>query len=182
MKKQKIQLIVVAAILLIFICVFLIIKKTDLLEEKIDEVTTYDVVSLDSEEVNSLSYLLDGQKIMLKKTGETWKVEGDNSIELDSDSVSSMAKKASSITSTTLIPDVSDLGEYGLDKPQNTITVTLNDGSSISLLIGDSEDMSGGYYAKAENDSNVYVISSSTKSGIIKDLDSIKVAEESTEE
>ena len=53
-----------------------------------------------------------------------------------------------------------DLSEYDLDKPQNQITLTEEDGNRIILQVGMKNEYSGQYYMKkSEDDKDIYLVS-----------------------
>ena len=71
----------------------------------------------------------------------------------------------SSITSlSTLVADrlitenAEDLAQYGLDNPTKKIIITMEDGSTIELLIGNEILSEGNFYAKLSSDNNVYML------------------------
>lgn len=59
-----------------------------------------------------------------------------------------------------------DLAQYGLDKPQLTVTMELTGGKSETLSIGTETPIETGYYATRKGSTEVFILSSS----LVKDL------------
>lgn len=180
MKKQKIQLILLAIVLLLLVGLYLLVKKTDIFKEEEVKKETFKLIDANMDDVVGISYQYEGEDISIVKSGDQWIYEKDPSVDLDEDKVSDMIDNATSINSDTKIEAGEDLSGYGLLNPANTITLTLTDGSSQSYYIGDQEKMSYKYYAKSSRDNNIYLVSSIYSSSVAKSIDSIKV-EEATE-
>ena len=69
-----------------------------------------------------------------------------------------------------VLENVDDLTEYGLDSPSNSVTVTTDDGTT-KFNIGDENTSTNQYYiAKDDEDSTVYVVSSSTVTPFMNSL------------
>jgi len=52
--------------------------------------------------------------------------------------------------------------EYGFDAPLSQLTVFSRDGDKIRLILGKKDSLDDGYYLKAEEDSEIYVVSDDT--------------------
>ena len=70
-------------------------------------------------------------------------------------------KGVASLTADQEISDVEDMSQYDLDNPQNTITLTTADGDT-SLQIGMESSNNQYYVKKADDDKNVYLVSSTS--------------------
>ena len=75
------------------------------------------------------------------------------------------------------MPD--DLGEYGLDMPESTISAVRNDGITATLHIGNEED--GKLYAKRDDADTVFRLFKSNVDRLIKKSDTLKAEEPSAE-
>lgn len=71
------------------------------------------------------------------------------------------------------IPD--DLGEYGLDMPESTISAVRNDGITATLHIGNEED--GKLYVKRDDADTVFRLFTSNVDRLIKKSDTLKAEE-----
>ncbi len=68
-----------------------------------------------------------------------------------------------------------DLGEYGLDTPQSTISAVHNDGTTATLHIGKEED--GKLYVKRDDKETVFRLFKSNVDRLIKKSDTLKAEE-----
>lgn len=75
------------------------------------------------------------------------------------------------------MPD--DLGEYGLDIPESTISAVRNDGITATLHIGNEED--GKFYVKRDDADTVFRLFKSNVDRLIKKSDTLKAEEPPTE-
>ncbi len=180
MKKQKKQFFIIICILVLCVGGYLIAKNLPEEEETTVGTKSHTVTSITQSEVAGLSYLYEGNIIELVKEDEVWKNNEDKSLSLDQTVVSNMLSYVCSITTETVIENPESLAEYGLTNPENTISLTLSDGSNVQLLIGDYLDINGEYYALLAGDTKVYTISSYIPSTFNKSLDLLVVKEEET--
>jgi hypothetical protein len=61
-----------------------------------------------------------------------------------------------------------------LHEPALTVTMTLQDGKTRKLLIGDNSPMSGGYFAKTEGDARVFSIASFNYTAVTKTVNELR--------
>ena len=71
-----------------------------------------------------------------------------------------MTDALSDLSSDNEITDVTDFTQYGLDSPVMTITITLSDGSTHKLEVGDYNSQISEYYLRVDDADTVYTISS----------------------
>ena len=102
------------------------------------------------------------------KDNDVWKDAQDRNAAISQSMVESLLTQIHHVTSDTCIENPEDLGQYGLDEPSMTITVTLKNGSSIILNIGDANGMTGDYYLQVEGNTSVYTLSPSVVSAFEK--------------
>lgn len=80
---------------------------------------------------------------------------------LDQVRVNGAAVRMAGLTASQVITDVTALGQYGLDKPALTVTLTLSNGQSITLYGGKPTPVDGNRYLQvATENRSVYVIPS----------------------
>ena len=183
MKKQKKQFFIIICILVLCVGGYFVAKNLpDEEEETTVGTQSHTVTSIVQDNVTGLSYLYEGDIVDLVKEDGVWKSSEDKSLSLDQTAVSNMLSYACSITTETVIENPESVSEYGLTNPQNTICLTLTDGSSVQLLIGDYLDIAEAYYAQLAGDANVYTIANYIPSAFSKSLDMLVAAEEETTE
>ena len=84
------------------------------------------------------------------------------------------------ITAAEAIDDYDSIADYGLDQPQNTITVTCGN-ETTTIDIGDYNEMLQEYYIKISGDDKIYLADSTLKDAFSKKPDTMIQQEESTE-
>lgn len=73
--------------------------------------------------------------------------------------LNSFANTFSSVTAKKLVTEQpEDLSLYGLDEPEASVKAEFSD-ETLTLLIGDTEATTNGYYCKLENSDRIYLIS-----------------------
>src|SRR5207253_2831099 len=80
-----------------------------------------------------------------------------------------LVSSVASVTSDRVVEDkASDLTQYGLNAPSLEVAVTLKDGKSKKLLIGDDTPTGSGAYVMLAGEPRVFTIASYTKTGFDK--------------
>ena len=123
--------------------------------------TSVDLVSLEADDVTAVSFTADQNEVEFDKKDDTWTEKSDADFPVNQDTVDSAVKGVASLTADQEISDVEDLSEYDLDSPQNTITLTTADGDT-TLEVGMESSNNQYYVKKAEDDKNVYLVSSTS--------------------
>ena len=90
-----------------------------------------------------------------------WTEKSDADFPVNQDTVDNAVKGVASLTADQEISDVEDLSQYELDDPQNTITLTTADGDT-TLQVGMESSNNQYYVKKADDDKNVYLVSSTS--------------------
>ena len=112
----------------------------------------------------------DGEKTVIEKDASgAWKMTSPVSYPVDKITVQSFVAAAASVVSDKVVEDkTADPGQYGLKQPPLTLTLTLKDGKSKSLRVGDEAPAGSASYASAEGDPHVYTVASYTKESFNK--------------
>jgi hypothetical protein len=117
----------------------------------------------------------DGQDTVIQKNGSgKWEMTAPEAYGVDQEAAGSLVSSATTVASDRLVDDKpTDLKQFGLDNPAIEADITLKNGKTSKLLIG--EDVVGGSstYAKLAGDPKIYTIASYTKSSFdksVKDL------------
>ena len=183
MKKKGLPLII-AVVCLIVLCVgyVCLIKHNDK-QEKAGSEESIAVIDLKADDIQKISYRYDGKTITFIKDGEDWKLDSDASFAVDSDKVDSLISSIVSTTATRKIENVSDLKEYGLDTPGQTVILTDQDGKETTLCWGSNNATTSDDYVYNTADSKiVYTVASSVQSTFDKSADDYQATEETTTE
>lgn len=98
-----------------------------------------------------------------------WRVTSPEPLPGDRDAISSFVSSAAKIEADKVIEEKpEDLAAFGLKEPYARVTVTLKDGKTRTLLLGDDAPVGGGAFAQLEGDPKVYLLTSWVKSGLDK--------------
>ena len=164
MKKKTVKL-VSAVVVLGVLCAayegvnFYVTSQEEKEKEESDK--SVDLVSLEADDVTAVSFTADENNVEFDKKDDTWTEKADAAFPVNQDTVDSAVKGVASLTADQEISDVEDLSEYDLDTPQNTITLTTADGDTI-LEVGMESSNDQYYVKKADDDKNVYLVSSTS--------------------
>lgn len=184
MKKQKIQMLVIVVILLLcIVAYFLATRYAKQQEQRDKDSETQGQVNLtviDPDDVDAFSYIADGTTYSYTKNKDTWTCENDTSLKMDADSIATLLGNLKKITAAEAIDDYDSIADYGLDQPQNTITVTCGN-ETTTIDIGDYNEMLQEYYIKISGDDKIYLADSKLKDAFSKKPDTMVQQEENTE-
>lgn len=164
MKKKTVKL-VSAVVILGVLCAayegvnFYVTSQEEKETEEND--TSVDLVSLEADDITAVSFTADQNEVEFDKKDDSWTEKFDANFPVNQDTVDSAVKGVASLTADQEISDVEDMSQYDLDNPQNTITLTTADGDT-SLQIGMESSNNQYYVKKADDDKNVYLVSSTS--------------------
>ena len=207
MNKQKRTFVILAIVLAACLAGYLGLlnynkyKSDDDSESESDSV---EALSLDSSDVKSLSFLIDGQEYSFSRIksedtpdetestesektdtnsesstddDDQWVCDNDTSLKINTSKVTSLLGNATSITASKKFDSDADTSDFGLDEPQNVVKLSTAD-KTYTITIGEKNAMLGEYYIKVNDD--VY-LSSTTIPGTIPDSIDDMIATEDSE-
>lgn len=134
------------------------------------------VISLNQDDISKLEVKKkDGDVVLNRVSAADWKITSPKPLVADQSSVSTILYNLSPMDGATLIDDhASDLKQFGLADPDATITATLKDGKSQTILIGDETPTADAAYVMVSGESKVYSIPKNTKSNLDKSLNDLR--------
>lgn len=184
MKRQRVQILVLAVALLALAGVFLGVRYYNQVQakkpaEEEEEVIT--VIDLAEEDVRVMSYTCEGETITFELEGDTWYDAEDHSLKLRQYMLSAMAGEVAPLTAERKIENVTDLEQYGLTQPQTAVTVETT-GGSYTWYIGDKNTVTGDYYVRLSDDDTVYTVSADVVSKFQRPVDELLEDEEPASE
>ena len=130
-------------------------------KEAEEEDKSVDLVKLKADDVTAVSFKADDADVEFDKKDDSWTEKSDADFPVNQDTVDNAVKGVASLTADQEISDVEDLSQYDLDDPQNTITLTTADGDT-TLQVGMESSNNQYYVKKADDDKNVYRVSSTS--------------------
>jgi Domain of unknown function (DUF4340) len=104
-----------------------------------------------------------------------WQITSPKGLSPDQQSVSSVVSALSSLTSDRLVEDkAGELQPYGLQTPALEVKVTMKDGGSHQLLIGDETPSGNAAFAMLAGDPRVFTIANYTKTSVDKGTNDLR--------
>ncbi|TBL73066.1 DUF4340 domain-containing protein [Paenibacillus thalictri] len=147
-------------LLLVVICIggFWYASSKDFFKEKKDE--PKQVFTVKKEDVAGFSMQNGDSAIELQQKDNVWTMTKPSPIPLNDFSAESWIDSFNLTTKDKTVEDnPSDLAKYGLDKPSQKFTVTMKDGSSKVISVGDPVPIPGFFYALASGSGEVFRLS-----------------------
>ena len=163
MKGKRLQVIGLIVLLLLLVGAYLGLRYYNQKEEAEPEnvTETVTVLSWDMDEVDVLSYDLDGETVSLVKEEGAWHLEGNREAALQQDLVNRMLVILAPLYGVAKLDAPGSLEEYGLENPSQTIRIHTAQGEAV-ILVGDKNSLTGYYYLKREGEDFIYAVESGT--------------------
>ncbi len=167
MKKKSVNLITAVGVLVVlsgaYVGVKTYVAKQDAEEAEADEEESQEIISIASDDVKSVKFVMDKKEVTFEKDGDSWVKSDETAFPVDQDKMDTLISSLSSVKAERTLEDVEDASEYELEQPENTITVTMEDGSETVIRVGMENDSTSQEYIDLDKDSStVYVVSNST--------------------
>lgn len=138
--------------------------------ESSEEESKTEVYSVKADDIKSLEFIIDKKDTVFEKKDDSWVKKDETAFPVNQTTLDSAASALEKVEADRVLENVDDLTEYGLDSPSNSVTVTTDDGTT-KFNIGDENTSTNQYYiAKDDEDSTVYVVSSSTVTPFMNSL------------
>lgn len=185
MKKKKWMPLVVCVVLLVilFVVYFILKNQNEKLEEEENADTSIQVLNVAKEDVDSIRFMLDGKEETFTLQDETWKLESDETFEVDGDVIDSLVTAITEMTADRKLEEVTDLSEYGLDEPVQTAVLTDKEGNTYTVYWGNSNSMTSNDYIYINDENDVvYTVSYSVLESFKTTLEEYRKQEEETTE
>lgn len=138
--------------------------------------TSPKIVDLKQDDIAKIEIQRKGaEDTVLKKAGGGWKITAPKAYGADQDTVNSILTALSPLTSDHLVEEkASNLATFGLNDPSATVTVTMKDGKTHRVLLGDDVPTGGGTYAAVPGDPRVFTIATYTKDSFEKGVNDLR--------
>ncbi|MDO4339701.1 MAG: DUF4340 domain-containing protein, partial [Eubacteriales bacterium] len=164
MKNKTVKMLVGFVTLGVLCGAYVGVKNYTAKQEEQDETEHEETVAVseaDSEKVNSIMFVIGGKEEAFSKEDGVWKKTDEEDFPVNQTALEDAAESLSGIEADRVLNDVDDLSEYGLDDPDNTITIGQEDETDIIIHVGLLNDSTSQYYINKEDDENtVYVVAS----------------------
>ena len=198
MKKKSVNLITAVGVLVVlsgaYVGVKAYVAKQEAADTESAEEENPEIISIASADVKSIKFVIDKKEVTFEKDGDSWVKSDETGFPVDQGKIDTLVSSLNSIKAERTLENVEDASEYELDQPDNTITVTTEDGETTVIQLGMENDSTSQEYIDLNKDSStVYVVSNSTfssfegtlydfaKSGVFPTVDSSTVSKISVE-
>ncbi len=137
------------------------------------------ILEVDPDEITALSFRIGEETYFFTQADDTWKLESDETFPVDESALLSPLSQLESLHSERTLTEVEDISEYGLDDPQNVITLTDSEQQQTVLTIGATNDGTGNDYLMLNGDESVvYTVDAALRTAFASDLYDVALSEE----
>jgi hypothetical protein len=177
-KKNAVTLVSLLLVLVVLIGVYVWYgHRAAQTDDSSDDTENISLATFDTTEATAVDYTGPNADINLTLEDGVWKSDTQPDRPINQDNVNSILNVMSSIEATkTVVENPEDLSQYGLSEPATVVLVTLQDGSTVKLSVGDELANADGYYAMVNDATTVYVVNTNYSFNY-KDLDFTAVEE-----
>ena len=166
MKKKSVNLITAVGVLVVLSGAYAGVKayvaNQDAAEAEKEEEENPEILSIASDDVKSIKFVIDKKEVTFEKDGDSWIKSDETDFPLDQDKVEALISSLNSVTAERTLENVENAAEYELDQPENTITVTTQGGETTVIQLGMENSSTSQEYIDLNDDSStVYVVSNS---------------------
>lgn len=167
MKKKTVKMVLAVAALAVlcgtYVGVSTYVSKQEEAENSKEEETQVSVTEASADEIESVQFLIDKQEITFQKKEDQWVKSDDKAFPVSQDTLNNAVGMLGDLKAERVLEDVSDLSEYGLDSPVNTIVFKTKEGEETSIKIGAENESVSQYYVKKNDDTQtVYLVASAS--------------------
>ena len=153
MKKQKKLVLLLSALVLLGALTLVVVKREDT-KEKIS--STPETI-LQWGEIDGVSWEYSGESYAFRKEDGAWTYPADPAFPVSEEKMDALLEQFAALGSAFTIEDVQDYGQYGLEKPMCTISLTQGEEEK-TIALGDFSQMDQERYASL-GDGKVYLLS-----------------------
>lgn len=143
------------------------------------------LVDIAREDILRFSYEHEGETFVFEReeAGGLWISAADPSLELKQSQLNTLANKLIHIEAQSVIVDVADMSQYGLNPPANVLHWETNQ-RSYTYYVGDYNSFGDVYYICEPDSDTVYVVTASLGTGFDYSMEELteQEASEATEE
>lgn len=180
MKKKGLPLLIGIVVLVFLTVAYVILVKHN--TETVED-TTVKMFDLENEDVAALQFTLDGKEETFTLESDTWSLASDAAFEVDSSKMSTLLDTVTGMAASRKLENVTDLSEYGLDEPVQTLVLTMADGTVYTICWGGTNDVTGDDYVYIkEKESIVYTVDYSVLEAVGESIEDYRTEEETTTE
>ena len=162
-KKNKKALLMGAVLLVVLLLALVLVKVVTSQNEKTkqensekEEAKTI-VLSLAEKDMAAITFTGDDGEIRMEQKDSVW-VNAEDDYPLQGSRRKLLTDDLAALRAERTLENITELSEYGLDQPSQTITVTMQDGKTYQLLLGDKNTTTKQlYFQRSDDPQTVYL-------------------------
>ena len=113
--------------------------------------------------------------IVVGRDNGKWQLTAPQAYGADQDAANQLASTVATVSSDSVVEQkAADLTNYGLDAPSIEVDITMKDGKTKKLRVGQDVPAIGGAYAMLEGDPRVYTIGNFVKTSLDKSVNDLR--------
>ena len=124
-----------------------------------EQAGSFALLDAQADGITAVSWTDGGETVAFERRNGAWVRAGDESFPVNQEALDALAGRAAALTATRELTDVGERGDYGLEAPSFTLTVTLEGGETIAIAQGDETPFEDGCYVGVTGRNAVYTVS-----------------------
>jgi len=139
----------------------------------VESSTQTKIFSVDAQHIQSVTFKpKEGEAFTCRREGGKWTIADPHPLQVDQGNFSGVLNSLTTATADQIVdPHPTSLKDFGLDPPNFTLEVTTDaKPPSFTLLLGDDTPTSGGLYAQASGNPQVFTLPSYLKTSLEKKM------------
>lgn len=173
MKRKPITLLVGVAVIAGLTGAYVVLKSHNekIEEAALEEASGEEILSVDSDSISKISFYINGMEETFCLEEGQWKLERDKTFPVDNSKIFASVTQLAPLQAVRILENVEDVSEYGLDEPQNVITLVDANGQETKVTIGDTNSGTGNdYLMLGEDETVVYTVEDILRTTFSDDL------------
>lgn len=155
------KLLSAAALISVLIAGILCIITKQENSESADEPVAEETLLIDNIHLSSVAGIVlkneNGTVPLMIYDGEIECLDFPGDTEINSSVLKAFAYRMVHMPAREKIGEHDNLSDFGLKEPSSTVSIILTNGEKLRISLGDRAPFQGGYYAKADNDTNIWL-------------------------
>ena len=150
-------------------------KKQEADSKKALDTTANKLLTIPAEQFQEIRIRKGGETLAMRLDNGKWRITEPQPYPADAEAARSAVNSLSTVTYERVIEDkASDFAQYGLNPPDEVVTVLRKDGKTDEIQVGDGSPTSSGYYARLAGSPRVVEVSGYVRDSLGKRLNDIR--------
>jgi len=173
MKRNK-KLIILLVVFIVLVLSAVAVSKLVPTDEELSG--SVDFADIGHGDIAKLSWVYDGEESSFLRTDDGWEMEGDSQFPTNDIMLDSMEGALIGVMSSE--PISGNPSDYGISDMSDSITVTKKDGTQLTMVFGDINEITDEYYMTVNGSDEIYLLDAVTKETFNHTTDNLLEREE----